>query len=87
MAGKTIQAGPTTPISELLAAMKRDGDSVRVAINGEPIVLEVRWVRETGHLSLDEKMKLVQSAFGNEPSEIATFDSELERFKSPLDFE
>ena len=87
MAGKTIKGSPTTPIADLLAEMKRDGDSVRVAINGEPIVLEVRRLRETGHLSLDEKMKLVQGAFGNEPSEIATFDSELERFKSPLDFE
>ena len=44
-------------------------------------------MRETEHLSLDEKMKLVQGAFTDEPSEIATFDSELERFKSPLDFE
>ena len=87
MAGKSISASHSTPIADVLDALRHDGESVRVTIDGEPIVLEIRRVRETEHLSLDEKMKLVQGAFADEPSEIATFDSELERFKSPLDFE
>lgn len=87
MAGKKIEASPTTPVSELLAALKHDGDRVRVTIEGQPIVLEIQRVRETAHLTAEEKMRLIQGAFADTPSEIATFDSELERFKSPLDFE
>jgi len=87
VAPRTISANPTTPVAELLAALKHDGDRVRVAINGQPIVLEVHRVRETEHLTSEEKMRLIQGAFADTPSEIATFDSELERFKSPLDFE
>ena len=84
---KKLQIGRMSSIDDVLQALARDGDVLKVAIDGEPIVLEIRRVRETEHLSLDEKMKLVQGAFADEPSEIATFDSELERFKSPLDFE
>ena len=84
---KKLQIGRKSSIDDVLQALARDGDVLKVAIDGEPIVLEIRRVRETEHLSLDEKMKLVQGAFADEPSEIATFDSELERFKSPLDFE
>jgi len=87
VAGKTIKASPMTPISEVLAMLKYDGETIRVAITGEPIVLDVRRVRETEHLSLDEKMKLVQNAFASEPSESSSFDDELEKFKSPLDYE
>ena len=84
---KKLQIGRMSSIDDVLQALARDGDVLKVTIDGEPIVLEIRRVRETEHLSLDEKMKLVQGAFADEPSEIATFDSELERFKSPLDFE
>ncbi|MCC6704059.1 MAG: hypothetical protein IT334_04220 [Thermomicrobiales bacterium] len=87
MAPGTIEANATTPVSELLTVLKHDGDRIRVTINGQPIVLEVQRVRETAHLTPEEKMRLIQDAFSDTPSEIATFDSELERFKSPLDFE
>ena len=87
MAPRTISANPTTPVSELLAALKHDGERVRVTIEGQPIVLEIQRVRETAHLTPEEKMKLIQGAFADTPSYIATFDSDLERFKSPLDFE
>lgn len=87
MAETTITADGTTPISDLLSKLTHDAESIRVAINGQPIVLEVRRVRETAHLTPDEKMRLIQGAFADTPSEIATFESELERFKSPLDYE
>jgi hypothetical protein len=87
MAGKQLDVDLSTPIGDLLEALKHDGESVRVAIKGQPIVLAVRRERETAHLTPEEKMKLVQAAFVDTPSEIATFDSELERFKSPLDYE
>lgn len=84
MAEQKIDASLTTPVSELLAKLKHDGERIRVPIKGQPIVLTIHRERATEHLSLEEKMKLLQGAFAESDG---SPDEELEKFKSPLDYE
>ena len=84
MTEQKIDASLTTPIGDIVAALTRDGEQIRVAIKGQPILLTVHRERATEHLSLEEKMKLLQGAFADADG---AADVELEKFKSPLDYE
>jgi hypothetical protein len=84
LADKKIDADLTTPIGDILAALKRDGERIRVAINGKPIVLTIHRERATDHLTLDQKMKMLQDAFAETDG---APNDELEKFHSPLDYE
>lgn len=84
MADKRIDADLTTTIEDLLATLKHDGERIRVAIKGQPIVLAVHRERATDHLTLDEKMKMLQDAFAETDG---APNDELEKFHSPLDYE
>jgi hypothetical protein len=84
MADKKIDAELSTTIGDLLAALDRDGERILVSIKGQPIVLAIHRERATEHLSLEEKMKLLQGAFADTDG---SADEELKKFKSPLDYE
>ena len=79
MAGKKFDVELNTSIRDLLQLLENDGDTVRLAVDGEPVVLSLHRERGTEHLSFEVKMNLWRSALGGwaNQTDLDAFEREL----------